>query len=113
MASTSNPALGLTRDDLELAMEPLVARVAALEGERPDKDFVTGNEFRLFKWLGTFALAMAVAGFGFLYEQISDLRVGMERRHGELMQEMSGVRERVVRIETILENMGSAQQAER
>ena len=61
----------------------------------------------MFKWLGTFILATVVAGFGFLYEQVSDLRVGMERLHGDLLQEMSGIRERVVRIERILESKES------
>ena len=116
MAATVNPTLGMIRDELNLVVEPLAARVTALEdtvGDRRGKDYVGISEFRLFKWLGTFILATVVAGFGFLYEQVSDLRVGMERLHGELLQEMSGVRERVVRIETILENMGSATPAER
>ena len=111
-----NPTLGMTRDELDLVVEPLAARVTALEdrvGDRPGKDYVGISEFRLFKWLGAFILATVVAGFGFLYEQVSDLRVGMERLHGELLQEMSGIRERVVRIETILENKVSARQAER
>ena len=116
MATTANPALGITRDELDLVVKPLVARVAALErsgGNGPRGDGVSASEFRLFKWLGTFALATVVAGFGFLYEQSSDLRVGMERLHGELLQEMSGVRERVVRIETLLERRESSQQAQR
>lgn len=116
MAATANPALEMTRDELDSVVEPLASRVAALEdavGDRRGKDYVGISEFRLFKWLGTFILATVVAGFGFLYEQVSDLRVGMERRHGELLREMSGVRERVVRIETSLENMGSARPAER
>ena len=45
------------------------------------------------KWLGTFALATVVAGFGLLYEQVSDVRIGMERRHGEMLREMSALRE--------------------
>ena len=71
-------------------------------------------------WLGTFALATVVGGFALLYEQVSDVRIGMERLQGELLREMSGlkdemqsefasvrqeisaVRERVVRIETPL-----------
>ena len=76
------------------------------------------------KWLGTFALATVVGGFALLYEQVSDVRIGMERLHGELLrdvhaeiaalkdemqsefasvrQEISAVRERVVRVETLL-----------
>ena len=94
MAATSNPTLGLTRDDLDLVIEPLVARLSAIEDAAGgDADVVTANEFRLFKWLGTFALATVVAGFGLLYEQISDVRVGMERLHGEVLREIHGLRE--------------------
>ena len=106
----------MTRDEFDLAVEPLAARVAALETAgcgRPGNGFVTASEFRLFKWLGTFALAAVLGGFGLLYEQVSDLRVGMERLHGELLQEMSGIRERVVRIETILERKDLPRQTER
>lgn len=116
MAVTANPTLGMIRDELDLVVEPLAARVAALEtsvGRRPGNGVVTVSEFRLFKWLGTFALAAVLGGFGLLYEQVSDLRVGMERLHGGLLQEMSGIRERVVRIETILERKDSPRQTER
>ncbi|MCY3621084.1 MAG: hypothetical protein OXH68_05145 [Gammaproteobacteria bacterium] len=116
MAATANPTLGMIRDELDLVVEPLAARVAALEtsvGDRPGNGFVTLGEFRLFKWLGTFALAAVLGGFGLLYEQVSDLRVGMERLHGELLQEMSGIRERVVRIETILERKDLPRQTQR
>lgn len=94
MAATVNPVLGLTRDDLDLAIEPLVARLSAIEGAAGgNADVVTKDEFRLFKWLGTFALATMVAGFGLLYEQVSDVRVGMERLHGDLQREIHGPRE--------------------
>ena len=123
MAATMNPGVGITREDLELAIEPVISRVAALETSfvaNVEADIVTGSEFRLFKWLGTFALATVVAGFGLLYQQVSDLRVGMERLHGEVLREIhglraemhaehasirgeiSGVRERVVRVGTLL-----------
>lgn len=105
------------------------ARLAALEASRSTADaeaiatsdevhrqghadFVRHDEFRLFKWLGSFALVAILGGFGLLYEQISDLRVTMERLHGETLQELhaqsaaiqneiAGVRERVVRLETL------------
>ncbi|MYK47230.1 MAG: hypothetical protein F4029_13490 [Gammaproteobacteria bacterium] len=111
-----SPALGITREELDLVVQPLAARMDALEnsaGDRTGNDFVSVGEFRLFKWLGTFALAAVLGGFGLLYEQVSDLRVGMERLHGELLQEMSGIRERVVRIETILERKDLPRQTER
>lgn len=123
MAMTANPAAPMTRADFDAVVEPLAARVASLEdsaGRSDEADVVTASEFRLFKWLGTFALATVVAGFGLLYEQVSDVRIGMERLQGELLREMSGlkdemqsefasvrqeisaVRERVVRVETLL-----------
>ena len=123
MAMTANPTAAMTRADFDAVVEPLAARVASLEdsaGRGAEPDVVTASEFRLFKWLGTFALATVVAGFGLLYEQVSDVRIGMERLQGELLREMSGlkdemqsefasvrqeisaVRERVVRVETLL-----------
>lgn len=123
MAMTANPTAAMTRADFDAVVEPLAARVASLEdsaGRGAERDVVTASEFRLFKWLGTFALATVVAGFGLLYEQVSDVRIGMERLQGELLREMSGlkdemqsefasvrqeisaVRERVVRVETLL-----------
>lgn len=115
----------ITRDDLDR----MGARLAALEASRSTADaeaiatsdevhrqghadFVRQDEFRLFKWLGSFALVAILGGFGLLYEQISDLRVTMERLHGETLQELhtqsaaiqneiAGVRERVVRLETL------------
>ena len=94
MAATGNLELGLTRDDLDSAIAPLVARLSAIENAAGgDADVVTGKEFRLFKWLGAFALTTVVAGFGLLYEQISDVRVGMERLYGEVLREIHGLRE--------------------
>lgn len=123
MALTANPTAPMTRADFDAVVEPLAARVASLEdsaGRGALPNVVMASEFRLFKWLGTFALATVVAGFGLLYEQVSDVRIGMERLHGETLREMSGlrdemqaeftsvrreisaVRERVVRVETLL-----------
>ena len=127
MAVIANPTAAMTRADFDAVVEPLATRVSALEdsvGRGAEANFVTVGEFRLFKWLGTFALATVVGGFALLYEQVSDVRIGMERLQGELLREMSGlkdelkdemqsefasvrqeisaVRERVVRVETIL-----------
>lgn len=123
MARMANPSAAMTRADFDAVVEPLATRVASLEdsaGRGALPDVVMASEFRLFKWLGTFALATVVAGFGLLYEQVSDVRIGMERLHGETLREMSGlreemqaeftsvrreisaVRERVVRVETLL-----------
>lgn len=96
MAMTANPTAAMTRADFDAVIGPLAARVASLEdsaGRGAERDVVTASEFRLFKWLGTFALATVVAGFGLLYQQVSDVRIGMERLHGEMLREMSVLRE--------------------
>lgn len=95
MAATANPTLGMIRDELDLVVQPLAARVAALEtsvGDRPATDVVTVSEFRLFKWLGTFALAAVLGGFGLLYEQVGDVRVAMERLQTDLLKEIHALR---------------------
>lgn len=95
MAATANPTLGITRDELDLVVQPLAARMDALEtsvGDRPGGDFVRASEFRLFKWLGTFALAAVLGGFGLLYEQVGDVRVAMERLQTDLLKEIHALR---------------------
>jgi len=95
MAATANPTLGMIRDELDLVVQPLVARVDALEssvGDRPGNDYVTASEFRLFKWLGIFALAAVLGGFGLLYEQVGDVRVAMERLQTDLLTEIHTLR---------------------
>ena len=110
------------------AIKQLVERMTALEstvsqGRRhgtrdsePSTEVVTQNEFRLFKWLGTFALAAVLAGFVFLYEQTADLRVDIERQHRDLLKEMNAqytgirgeiglLRERVTGVETRLDGV--------
>ena len=114
----------ITRDELDR----MGARLAALEASRSTDaealatsdeihrqghaGFVRQDEFRLFKWLGSFALVTILGGFGLLNEQVSDLRDTMERLHGETLQELhtqsaaiqneiAGVRERLVRLETL------------
>ena len=132
----------VTRAEFNSAVEQVAARMTSLESLRRsgsrraedtrvfEPDVVTQNEFRLFKWLGTFALAAVLAGFGFLYQQIADLRVDMQHMHGDLLngilkemnaqhadirqemnaqhadirQEIGSLRERVARVETLLED---------
>lgn len=101
---------------------------AAVSGEG---EFVTQNEFRPFKWLASLALAAILGGIGFLYQQqqamqqsflqqMADMRIEMRDMHASLRQEMQAefaavraeqvsirkeigsLRERVVRIETLL-----------
>lgn len=97
--AAANPAI--TRDEFDR----MGKRLAALESSRSNAhadtlppsdavarfdpaDFVRQGEFRLFKWLGTFAFATVLGGFGLLYEQTSDLSVAMERLHVDLLREM-------------------------
>lgn len=97
--AAANPAI--TRDEFDR----MGKRLAALESSRSTAhadtlppsdevarfdpaDFVRQGEFRLFKWLGTFAFATVLGGFGLLYEQTSDLSVAMERLHVDLLREM-------------------------
>ena len=77
----------------------------ATQGE----EFVRQAEFRLFKWFAASFVALTLAGFGVLYEMMSDLQVGMARGFGELQvgmeREVGGLRERLVRIETQLDGV--------
>ena len=70
------------------------------------ENFDHKDEFRLFKWIGGLALASILGGFGFLYQGLADLRVAVERQHGELRSDMdrqfADVRERLVRVETLV-----------
>lgn len=126
----------VARAEFDSAIKQLVERMTALEStvsqrRRPgtrdselsgesSTEVVTQNEFRLFKWLGTFALAAVLAGFVFLYQQIADLRVDIERQHGDLLNgllkemnvqhtdirgEIGLLRERVTGVETRLEGV--------
>ena len=93
----------------------------ALSGQ---SEAVTQNEFRLFKWLATFVAAAVLGALGVLYQQIADTRVEMRDLHttilqelhaqigglrqemkaeiGGLRQEIGSMRERVVRVETLI-----------
>ena len=51
-------------------------------------DFVHKGEYRLFKWVSGLALVAILGGFGFLYQGLADLRVTVERQHGELRSHM-------------------------
>lgn len=106
----------VTRAEFDSAIKRLVERMTTLEStvsqasrpetrdsERtaePSSEVVTQNEFRLFKWLGAFALAAVVGGFGFLHQQLDRgfeaVRVEMKGLHtqfGELRQEVGGLRQ--------------------
>ena len=95
MAATANPTLGITREELDSVVQPLAVRMDALEtsvGDCPGGDFVRASEFRLFKWLGTFALAALLGGFGLLYEQVGDVRAALERLQTDLLEEIHALR---------------------
>ena len=149
MAATANPGT-ITRTEFKSAMQRVDSRLGALESgaSRPANavdesgqasgplqfEVVTQNEFRLFKWVGAFALTAVVGGFGFLHHQLDrgfeEIRVEMRGLHtkvvelrqevsglrqevgglrqevGELRQDVGDLRERVVRIETVLGGEG-------
>ena len=79
------------RDEI-VALKKAVASIAARgETETPDLragDVVHKDEFRLFKWASGLALAAILGGLGFLYQGFADLRVTVERQHGELRSYM-------------------------
>ena len=145
MAATANPD-AITRREFKSAIQRMDSRLGALESGAPrladavnesgqasgplQFEVVTQYEFRLFKWLGAFALTAVVGGCGFLHQQLDrgfeEVRVEMRGLHtqvggtrqvvgglrqevgglreevGELRQEVGDLRERVVRIETLL-----------
>ena len=74
------------RDEI-VALKKAVASIATRrEAETPDLragDVVHKDEFRLFKWVSGLALAAILGGFGFFYQGFADLRVTVERQHGE------------------------------
>ena len=97
--AAANPVI--TRDEFDRIGERLTALEASRtveDAENPAAsddvplpgqfDFVRQDEFRLFKWLGSFALVAILGGFGLLYEQTSDLRVAIERLHADWLREM-------------------------
>ena len=79
------------RDEI-VALKKAVASIAARrEAETPDfraGDVVHKDEFRLFKWASGLALAAILGGLGFFYQGFADLRVTVERQHGELRSYM-------------------------
>ena len=107
-----------TRTEFKSAMQRVDSRLVALESgaSRPANavdesgqasgsmqfEVVTQNEFRLFKWVGAFALTAVVGGFGFLHQQLDrgfeEVRVemrGLNTQVVELRQEVSGLRQEV------------------
>lgn len=122
----------VTRAEFDLAIKGLVGRMTSLESmvsqvvrretrdsertDEPSSEVVTQNEFRLFKWLASFALAAVLAGFVFLHQQIADLRVDIERQHSDLLSgllkemdtqhtDIGLLRERVAGVETHLDGV--------
>ena len=73
--------------------------VAGTKPANSPDDFVRRDEFRLFKWFTGLALAAVLGGFGVLYQAITDVQRGLVEVH----QSLGDIRERLVRIETVLE----------
>ena len=118
-----NPDAAITREEFERTVEALRAELKAVSSSRPAPGsagwenlrdvFVHKDEFRLFKWFGGLALAAMLSGFGLLYQELVEQRAAMERQISGLRAEMNvgftalqrdivDVRERLVRIETLL-----------
>ena len=102
----------VTREEFERTVEALRAELNAVSssrpapgssgGENPRDMFVHKDEFRLFKWFGGLALAAVLSGFGLLYQEISGLRAEMNVGFTALQRDIVDVRERLVRVETLL-----------
>ena len=108
MSALANPE-AITRSEFE----QMASRLGALEANAPrasaqvdpegsaasrrSEEVVTQNEFRLFKWLGTFAVATVLGALGVLYQQIADIRVEMRDLHTitlrEIHTQIGGLRE--------------------
>ena len=97
-----------------ISRQELVGGLARLEATvRPpspavqahDSAVVSQNEFRLFKWLAAFVVAALLAGFGLLYQQMTDLRLGVEHVRAEVIRELGVLGERPGRVETRLDLM--------
>ncbi|MDE0192006.1 MAG: hypothetical protein OXQ90_11675 [Gammaproteobacteria bacterium] len=115
MASTANTE-AISRTEFDAMIERMASRLAALERAaapsparideegRPasgQSEVVTQNEFRLFKWLGTFLVAAVLGAFGVLYQQISDTRVEMRELHTTVIREL------YAQIGSVREDLGS------
>ena len=92
----------------------MVSRLADLEATAPsasvavqgrESALVSQNEFRLFKWLAAFVIAVLLAGFGVLFQQMTDLRLSVERGRAEVIREFGVIGGRLGRIETKLAGM--------
>ena len=101
---------GISRQEFDR----VVSRLADLEATAPPASVavrgqqaavVSQNEFRLFKWLAAFVVAALLAGFGVLFQQMTDLRLSVERGRAEVIREFGVVGERLGRIDTKLDLM--------
>ena len=110
MTASMSTLDGISRQEFDR----VVSRLADLEATAPpaavavqgqQSAVVSQNEFRLFKWLAAFVVAALLAGFGVLFQQMTDLRLSVERGRAEVIREFGVVGERLGRIETKLDLM--------
>ena len=104
----------VTRQEFDRAIRKLHEEIRAVRSAPPvvagtvpaasPGEFVRRDEFRLFKWFAGLAFAAVLGGFGVLYQAITDLQRGLVEVHHSL----ADLRERLVRIETVLEVGGRA-----
>ena len=110
MTASMSTLDGISRQEFDR----VVSRLADLEATAPpaavavqgqQSAVVSQNEFRLFKWLAAFVVAALLAGFGVLFQQMTDLRLSVERGRAEVIREFGVAGERLGRIETKLDLM--------
>lgn len=76
--------------------------------KRPREAFVLKDEFRLFKWFGGLALAAVLSGMGLLYQGLAKQRTAMERQFADLRAEMhAGLRAVAAGVDSGLDQMDS------
>ena len=109
MESGLNQDAPVTRLQFDRAILALHAEVRAVRSASsavagtgpasPPDAFVRRDEIRLFKWFTGVALAAVLGGFGVLYQAITDVQRGLFEVHRSL----GDIRERLVRVGTVLE----------
>ena len=113
----------VTRREFDRAIRALHAEIRAARSAPPavagtgpafsPDGFVRRDEFRLFKWFTGVAFAAVLGGFGVLYQAITDVQRGLVAVHqslaevhqslAEVHRSLGDLRERLVRVETVLE----------
>ena len=104
MAATANPD-AITHAEFKSAMQRVDSRLGALESRASrgqleadrarvssETEFVTRDEFRLFKWVASIALAAVLGGIGFLYQQQQSMQQSFQDSFQQVFQQMADMR---------------------